>query len=183
MGCSHAWKWKEHPGKIQERKVLSKDGLRLVTFPKKLQQKIQQLKNNLTTWAIGRIWGISLNFFRKFWEIQGQNHNLMSVTFNSSDGTALKTILWQTIVNKHCSVLHLQLNLRLYCAQRKLYVNDVQKRRRFLWARAHLKWTDAWWKCVLTSQPFRLFVEIMTLCSPRQRRKVQARVCHGLVVH
>ncbi len=41
--------------------------------------------------------------------------------------------------------------LKLYHAKRKPYVNMVQKRRRVLWAKAHLKWTASKWKRVLWS--------------------------------
>ncbi len=41
--------------------------------------------------------------------------------------------------------------LKLYHAKRKLYVNMVQKCRRVLWAKAHLKWTVSKWKSVLWS--------------------------------
>ncbi len=41
--------------------------------------------------------------------------------------------------------------LKLYYAKRKPYVNMVQKRRRVLWAQAHLKWTVSKWKSVLWS--------------------------------
>ncbi len=39
--------------------------------------------------------------------------------------------------------------LKLYHAKRKPYVNMVQKHRRVLWAKAHLKWTVSNWKSVL----------------------------------
>ncbi len=41
--------------------------------------------------------------------------------------------------------------LKLYHAKRKPFVNMVQKRRRVLWAKAHLKWTVSKWKSVLWS--------------------------------
>ncbi len=41
--------------------------------------------------------------------------------------------------------------LKLYQAKRKPYVNMVQKRRRVLWAKAHLKWTVSKWESVLWS--------------------------------
>ncbi len=41
--------------------------------------------------------------------------------------------------------------LKLYHAKRKPYVNIFQKRRRVLWAKAHLKWTVSKWKSVLWS--------------------------------
>ncbi len=39
--------------------------------------------------------------------------------------------------------------LKLYRSKKKPYLNMIQKRRRFLWAKAHLKWTVAKWKTVL----------------------------------
>ncbi len=39
--------------------------------------------------------------------------------------------------------------LKLYHAKKKPYVNMVQKRRRVLWAKAHLKCTLSKWKCVI----------------------------------
>ena len=41
--------------------------------------------------------------------------------------------------------------LKLYHAKRKPYINNTQKHCRLLWARAHLRWTDAKWKSVLWS--------------------------------
>ncbi len=41
--------------------------------------------------------------------------------------------------------------LKLYRPKKKPYLNMIQKRRRFLWAKAHLKWTVAQWKTVLWS--------------------------------
>ncbi len=41
--------------------------------------------------------------------------------------------------------------LKLYHAKRKPYVNMVQKSRRVLWAKTHLKWTVSKWKSVLWS--------------------------------
>ncbi len=41
--------------------------------------------------------------------------------------------------------------LKLYHAKSKPYVNMVQKHRRVLWAKAHLKWTVSKWKSVLWS--------------------------------
>ncbi len=53
-------------------------------------------------------------------------------------------ILPETTVGKRCQ-------LKLYHAKRKPYVNMVQKCRRVLWAKAHLKWTVSKWKSVLWS--------------------------------
>ncbi len=41
--------------------------------------------------------------------------------------------------------------LKLYRSKKKPYLNMIQKRRRFLWAKAHLKWTVAKWQTVLLS--------------------------------
>ncbi len=41
--------------------------------------------------------------------------------------------------------------LKLNRSKKKPYLNMIQKRRRFLWAKAHLKWTVAKWKTVLWS--------------------------------
>ncbi len=41
--------------------------------------------------------------------------------------------------------------LKLYRSKKKPYLNMIQERRRFLWAKAHLKWTVAKWKTVLWS--------------------------------
>ncbi len=49
----------------------------------------------------------------------------------------------------HRAICRCQLNL--YHAKRKQYVNMVQKRRRVLWAKTHLKWTVSKWKSVLWS--------------------------------
>ncbi|KAK3553637.1 hypothetical protein QTP70_006759 [Hemibagrus guttatus] len=38
--------------------------------------------------------------------------------------------------------------LKLYRSKKKPYLNMIQKHRRFLWAKAHLKWTVAKWKTV-----------------------------------
>ncbi len=39
--------------------------------------------------------------------------------------------------------------LKLHRSKKKPYLNMIQKRRRFLWAKAHLKWNVAKWKTVL----------------------------------
>ncbi len=51
------------------------------------------------------------------------------------------------------TILHaiFRCQLKLYHAKRKPYVNNVQERRRALWAKAHLKWTVSKWKSVLWS--------------------------------
>ncbi len=54
-----------------------------------------------------------------------------------------KPLLVNTIRRAIC-----RCQLKLYHAKRKPYVNMVQKRRRVLWAKAHLKWTVSKWKSV-----------------------------------
>ncbi len=53
-------------------------------------------------------------------------------------------------VNTICRAI-CRCQLKLYHSKRKPYVNMVQKRRRVLWAKAHLKWTVSKWKSVLWS--------------------------------
>ncbi len=50
-----------------------------------------------------------------------------------------------------CHWHYCRCQLKLYHAKRKPYVNMVQKHRRVLWAKAHLKWTVSKWKSVLWS--------------------------------
>ncbi len=57
-----------------------------------------------------------------------------------------KTLSVNTI---HRAIRRCRLNL--YRSKKKPYLNMIQKRRRFLWAKAHLKWTVAKWKTVLWS--------------------------------
>uniref|UniRef100_A0A9J8B075 Transposase Tc1-like domain-containing protein n=1 Tax=Cyprinus carpio carpio TaxID=630221 RepID=A0A9J8B075_CYPCA len=58
----------------------------------------------------------------------------------------LKTLLVNTI---HRAIRRCR--LKLYRSKKKPYLNMIQKRRCFLWAKAHLKWTVAKWKTVLCS--------------------------------
>ncbi|KAK3542924.1 hypothetical protein QTP70_006544 [Hemibagrus guttatus] len=57
-----------------------------------------------------------------------------------------KTLLVNTI---HRAIRRCR--LKLYRSKKKPYLNMIQKRRRFLWAKPHLKWTVAKWKTVLWS--------------------------------
>ncbi len=96
---------------------------------------------------------------------QGRRPLLMPMVFGPSDDTASligmildiditkwaqeyfqKPLLVNTIHRAICSC-----QLKLYHAKRKPYVTIVQKCRRVLWAKAHLKWTVSKWKSVLWS--------------------------------
>ncbi len=61
--------------------------------------------------------------------------------------------------------------LKLYHAKRKPYVNMVQKRRRVLWAKAHLKWTVSKWKSVLLSDKSKFDI----LVGNHRRRVLRAK--------
>ncbi len=89
------------------------------------------------------------------------------------DARGLQALRWHCITHRHDSVIDItkwtqeyfqkpllvntirhaicRCQLKLYHAKRKPYVNMVQKRRRVLWAKAHLKWTVSKWKSVLWS--------------------------------
>ncbi|KAK3568020.1 hypothetical protein QTP86_028612 [Hemibagrus guttatus] len=64
-----------------------------------------------------------------------------------------KTLSVNTI---HRAIRRCRLNL--YRSKKKPYLNMIQKRRRFLWAKAHLKWTVAKWKTVLWSDELKFEV-------------------------
>ncbi|KAK3569638.1 hypothetical protein QTP86_002661 [Hemibagrus guttatus] len=59
-------------------------------------------------------------------------------------------ILPENIVNTIHRAIR-RCRLKLYRSKKKPYLNMIQKRRHFLWAKAHLKWTVAKWKTVLWS--------------------------------
>ncbi|KAK3531160.1 hypothetical protein QTP70_013256 [Hemibagrus guttatus] len=59
-----------------------------------------------------------------------------------------KTLSVNTIYR---AIRRCRLKLKKYRSKKKPYLNMIQKRRRFLWAKAHLKWTVAKWKTVLWS--------------------------------
>ncbi len=89
------------------------------------------------------------------------------------DARGLRALRWHCITHRHDSVIDItkwaqeyfqkplsvntirrvicRCQLKLYHAKRKPYVNIVQKRRRVLWAKAHLKWTVSKWKSLLWS--------------------------------
>ncbi len=62
---------------------------------------------------------------------------------------------WAQNSRNHNPPCHLQMP-KLYHAKRKPYVNMVQKRRRVLWAKTHLKFTVSKWKSVLINLTFLL---------------------------
>ncbi len=61
--------------------------------------------------------------------------------------------------------------LKLYHAKRKPYVNMVQKRRRVLWAKAHLKWIVSKWKSGQTSPNLTFLLEITDAVSSGLKRR------------
>ncbi len=73
------------------------------------------------------------------------------------NATVMEITTWaQEYFQKTLSVNTIQRAIRrcrlnLYRSKKKPYLNMIQKRRRFLWAKAHLKWTVAKWKTVLWS--------------------------------
>ncbi len=75
-----------------------------------------------------------------------------------------KTLSVNTI---HCAICRCR--RKLYRSKKKPYLNMIQKRRHFLWAKAHLKWTVAKWKTVLWSDESKfevLFWKTGTPCHP-----------------
>ncbi len=80
-------------------------------------------------------------------------------------------ILPETTVGKHNPPCHLQMPTKALSCKRKPYVNMVQKRRRVLWAKAHLKWTVSKWKRVLWSDESKFYI----LVRNHGRRVLQAK--------
>ncbi len=68
--------------------------------------------------------------------------------------------------------------LKLYRSKKKPYLNMIQKRRRFLWAKAHLKWTVAKWKlfCGQTNQNLKFFLENWEAMSSGLKRTMTTQV-------
>ncbi len=141
------------------------------------EQIVQQFKNNVSQRAIARNLGISsstvhniIKRFRESGEIAARKHQGRKPTLNARD---LRSLRRHCIKNRHHSVKDIttwaqehfrkplsvntvrryiyKCKLKLYHAKQKPYINNTQKRRRLLWARAHLRWTDAKWKSVLWS--------------------------------
>ncbi len=83
-------------------------------------------------------------------------------------------------VNTICRTI-CRCQLKLYHAKRKSYVNMVQKRRRVLWAKAHLKWK---WKSVLWSDEskFDILVGNYGCRVLRAKEEGDLPACHQLSV-
>ena len=141
------------------------------------EQIVKQFKNNVSQPTIARNLGISsstvhkiIKKFRESGEISARKRQGRKPTLNACD---LWSLWWHCIKNRHQCVKDItawaqehfrkplavntvcgyicKCKLKLYYAKRKPYINNTQKRRRLLWARAHLRWTDAKWKSVLWS--------------------------------
>ena len=88
----------------------------------------------------------------------------MPVVFGPSDDTASLIgmivsmtllngpgILPETTVGKHNPTCHLQMPTKALSCQKEAIFEQLQKRRRVLWAKTHLKWTVSKWESVLWS--------------------------------
>ncbi len=73
-------------------------------------------------------------------------------------------------VNTICRAIY-RCQLKLYHAERKPYVNMVQKRHRVLWTKAHLKWTVSKWKSGQTSPNLTFSLEITDAVSSGLKRR------------
>uniref|UniRef100_A0AAR2L1I4 Transposase Tc1-like domain-containing protein n=1 Tax=Pygocentrus nattereri TaxID=42514 RepID=A0AAR2L1I4_PYGNA len=140
-------------------------------------QIVQQFKNSVSQCVITRNFGISsstvhniIKRLRESAEISTSNWQGRKPTLNARD---LRSLRRHCIKNRHHSVTDIttwaqehfrkplsvntvhrsiyKCKLKLCHAKRKPYINNTQKRRQLLWARAHLRWTDAKWKSVLWS--------------------------------
>ena len=141
------------------------------------EQIVEQFKNNVSQSTIARNLGISTSTvhnivkrFRESGEITARKRHGRKPTLNACD---LRSLRRHCIKNRHQSVKDItawaqehfrkplsvntvrryicKCRLKIYYAKRKPFINNIQKRRRLLWARAHLRWTDAKWKSVLWS--------------------------------
>ena len=143
-----------------------------------LREKIvEQFKNNVPQRTIARNLGSSsstvhniIKRFRESGEITACKRQGRKPTLNARD---LRSLRRHCIKKRHQCVKDIttwaqehfrkplsvntvlryirKCNLKLYYAKQKPFINNTQKRRRLLWARAHLRWTDAKWKSVLWS--------------------------------
>ncbi len=116
------------------------------------------------------------------------------------DACGLRALRWHCITHRHDSVIDItkwaqeyfqkplsvtticraicRCQLKLYHAKRKPYLNMVQKRRRVLWAKAHLKWTlkRKWFQSGKvfygqTSPNLTFLLEIMDAVSSKLKRR------------
>ncbi len=109
------------------------------------------------------------------------------------DGSGLQALRRHCITHQHDSVIDItkwaqeyfqkplsvnticraicRCQLKLYHTKRKPCVNMVQKRRRVLWAKAHLKWTVSKWRSVLWSDESKFYI----LVGYHGRRVLQAK--------
>ncbi|XP_076588395.1 uncharacterized protein LOC143321716 isoform X2 [Chaetodon auriga] len=141
------------------------------------EQIIQQFQNNVSQRTIAKNLGISpstihniIKRFRESGEISARKGQGRKPTLNACD---LRSLRQHCIKNRHGWIKDIaswarehfgkplsvntvrrclcKCKLRLYHARRKPYIDTIQKRRRLLWARAHLGWTDAKWRRMLWS--------------------------------
>ncbi len=105
-----------------------------------------------------QIYKIWVGYFIVFWKLHSKSTWLKNLRGHVPPHFESAWRLWaQESFQKPLSVNTIsraicRCQLKLYHAKRKPYVNMVQKRRRVLWARAHLKWTVSKWKSVLWSE-------------------------------
>ncbi len=136
---------------------------------------VEYFKNNLPQNLIVKALQISSstvhNIIKRFWETgeisvcKGQGRRPLL------DARGLRALSWHCVTHRHESVIDInkwaqeyfqkqlsvntihcaiwRCQLKLFHAKRNPYVNMVQKRRRVLWAKAHLKWIVSKWKRVL----------------------------------
>ncbi len=83
------------------------------------------------------------------------------------------------LVNTKCQAI-CRCQLKLYHAKRKPYVNMVQKRRRVLWAKAHLKGNVSKWKSVLwwDESKFDILLGKHERCVLRAKEEGDFPACH-----
>ncbi len=131
---------------------------------------VEYFKNNIPQCQIAKALQISSstvhNIIKRFRE-KGQGRRPLL------DARGLRALRQHCITHRHDSVIDItkwaqeyfqkplsvytirraicRCQLKLHHAKRKPCVNMVQKRRRVLWAKAHLKWTVSKWKSVLWS--------------------------------
>lgn len=141
------------------------------------EQIVKQFKNNISQRAIALNLGISpstvrniIKRFRESGDITAPERKGRKPSLNARDLRSLgryciknrphcvkdiatwaqehfrKTLSVTTVPRYICKC-----RLKLYYAKPKPFINNIEKRRRLRWARAHLRWTDVKWKSVLWS--------------------------------